>query len=156
MEQSQSALLRAFFEGEISGATLGEKIQKSTSFDSGGETSEVTDNPEELFIVTADNLLALCDASLQGALHPSQLETIASILISSDRFIWNLGYTSTDPVNEVIHAWDTPDINYPLTEDTVRRFRRFLKTGEKTLDEHDRDGGPLELISRAIKSYRRR
>lgn len=156
MEQSQTALLRAFFEGRLSGASLGEHIPDSAGSDSPGGVSDASDDPNDLFIVTADNLIALCDATLKGALRPSQLESIASILISSDRFIWNLGNISSDPVNEVIHCWDTPDINYPLTEDTVRRFRRYLRTGEKTLDENDRDGGPFELIAKAIKNYRRR
>lgn len=156
MERSQTAILRAFFDGELSGASLGEELQKSAVLESSHEDSAAVNDPGELFVVTAANLIALCNSALKGEIHPSQLETVASILISSEKFIWNLGNTSKDPVNEVIHWWDTPDINYPLTEDTVRRFRRYLRTGEKTLDEPERDGGPLELISKAIRNYRRR
>jgi len=131
--------LKAFFEGEITAANLAREAKEAGQLEDNTRLDSLTDDLSEDFIVTADHLVALCDAVMDGDLKPSQLQDIAWVLVSSERFLWNLEDDPKDPVNEVIHAWDAPEINYRLIGDTVMKFRRLLRTGENTFDQYDRD-----------------
>jgi len=140
--------LKSFFEGKLSGPGLGEQVRHWIIRDYRSEHIDIHAVPDDLFVVTGDHLVALCDATLNGDLLPTQLETIASIFVTSEVFVWNLENLPNDPVNKVIHAWDMPDINYPLTHDAVMRFRRFLLTGRRSFDQDEQSGVPLEGIQK--------
>jgi hypothetical protein len=134
-------ILKAFFEGRLSQAGLGRQVQLAMSPDLQFRTAAVSDDLKEDFVVTTDHLVELCDAVLDGGLEPCHLEAIASVLVSSERFSWNGSNHPNDPINKVIHAWDTPDLNYCLTKETVMKFRTFLRTGEENFDKDDREDG---------------
>lgn len=77
--------------------------------------------------MTSEMALRLCDAVLDGSLEPKHLETIAFTLIASDWIEW---HDEDAVLANVLFDWDAPEINYPLTEDNVRRFRRWLAREE--------------------------
>jgi hypothetical protein len=73
--------------------------------------------------------IALCDAVLDGELPPEALEIIGFALLASDRFFWD---GDENPVLvDVIHDWSAPEVNYPLTQESVKRFRRWLSGQEQ-------------------------
>lgn len=138
MEHLNPEILKAFFEGRLSSSGLGRQVQLAISPDLQFGNKAITDDLNEDFVVREDHLVALCDAVLDGDLEPSHLETVSSSLVSSERFTWNFENRPNDPINRVIHAWGTPDLNYRLTKETVMKFRTLIRTGENNFDEDDR------------------
>jgi hypothetical protein len=82
----------------------------------------------------------LCDAVLAGSLEPQALEAVGSCLIASSHFQWDGDTPDGDRVANVTWDWFSPYFNYPLTRDTVEKWRVYLETGEnpfrEQLEEH--------------------
>jgi hypothetical protein len=152
MEYLHPEKLMDFFEGRLSQAGLGRQFQLAISPDLQFGTNALSDDLKEDFVVTADHLVELCDAVLDGGLEPCQLETIASVLVSFERFTWNGSNHPNDPINKVIHAWEMPDLNYCLTKETVMKCRTLLRTGENNFDEDDRE----EILDKDSSEQRKR
>ena len=85
------------------------------------------------FDVTPLQLVRLCDAVLAGDLQPRDLETIGFCLVASDYFCWDSDTPDGSVVADTLHDWSSPEINYPLTEHSVRLFRERLLTREDAL-----------------------
>jgi hypothetical protein len=85
------------------------------------------------FTVTAEHLVRLCDAVLAGSLQAEQLATIGLCMIASDYFHWDDKTPGGFWVGETLHDWSSPEINYPLTKDTVKLFRERLVTHKDVL-----------------------
>jgi len=137
MSQLGPGLLKAFFEGQVSAegiAFAGKGILREGD----PELQFIaTDLPVD-FVVTPDHLVGLCDAVLEGEFDPVQLEHIASILVVTDQFVWNDANLPNDLVDTVIHAWESPDLNYELSKSTVAKFRILLSTGMFRFGDADR------------------
>src|SRR5438270_2046450 len=71
------------------------------------------------FEVTSSQLLRLCDAVLSGDLDPAELETVGFCMIASDYFHWDSETLDGARVAETRHDLASPEINYPLTLETV-------------------------------------
>jgi hypothetical protein len=97
----------------------------------------LTDDLSADFVVTENYLEALCDAVICGDLQARHLEVIASLLVRSERFIWDPSTAAGARVSRVIYAWEAPEINYVLSTGTVKKFRVLLRTGENTFDASD-------------------
>ena len=88
------------------------------------------------FDLTPQHLVRLCDAILAGDLPAASLEPIGFCLIASDRFDWQDG-PAGETLAKTLNDWATPQINYPLNESTVAKFRQRLLTGEDTFTRAD-------------------
>jgi len=85
------------------------------------------------FTVTGEHLVRLCDAVLADSLKPEQLATVGFCMIASDYFRWDDETPDGFWVGETLHEWSSPEINYPLTKDTVGLFRERLITRKDVL-----------------------
>jgi hypothetical protein len=120
-------MLRDFFEGRTSAAELAGDVKGSTS--TSGILSKVSvEDMSEQFPVSSTMAVRLCDAVLSGELPAANLQTIGFVLIASDRFEWD--GDKDEVLASVISDWATPEINYPLTIENVRKFRSWLTREE--------------------------
>jgi hypothetical protein len=129
--------LRGFFERRVSASVLAGEAEE-TMHDVRVEADDVlTHDLSTDFVVTGENLEALCDAVIRGDLQAWHLEVIASVLVKSERFMWDPSTAAGALVSRVIYAWEAPEINYVLSTGTVKKFVLLLRTGENTFDASD-------------------
>ena len=129
--------LRGFFERRVSASVLAGEAEE-TMHDVRVEADDVlTHDLSTDFVVTGENLEALCDAVIRGDLQARHLEVIASVLVRSERFMWDPSTAAGALVSRVIYAWEAPEINYVLSAGTVKKFVLLLRTGENTFDASD-------------------
>jgi hypothetical protein len=129
--------LKGFFEGRVGASVLAEEAEE-TIHDVRDEADDVlTDDLSADFVVTGKHLEALCDAVIRDDLQAHHLEVIASVLVRSERFMWDPSTASGAMVSRVIYAWEAPEINYVLSPGTVKKFGLLLRTGENTFDASD-------------------
>jgi hypothetical protein len=55
----------------------------------------------------------------------------------SDYFTWDKSTEDGKIVGDTIHDWDGPEIGFPLTIENVRRWKKYLETGEYTFDKQE-------------------
>ena len=134
----RTSILRAFFVGEASASDLAADLV-GTRVRRGNDTVEhlMDDDLEEDFRIEPQHLVRLCDAVLNGALEPSELETVAFGIIASDYFEWEYDTPKGDRTAEVLYQWSAPEVNFALRPETVRKFRRQLVTGEELMTRDD-------------------
>lgn len=85
----------------------------------------------------AGYLVSLCDAVLAGHLPVPDLNVIAFCLVASDRFRWDPETATGNVIEETLHEWDSPEINYALNARTIAKFRHRLVTGQDTFTRAD-------------------
>jgi hypothetical protein len=129
--------LRGFFEGRVSVLILAREVDETNHDLRDAANDVLTDDLSADFVVTAKHLETLCDAVMRGDLEPCHLEVIASVLVRSERFVWDPSTAAGALVSKVIYAWEAPEINYLLSCGTVKKFHHLLRTGEETFDESD-------------------
>ncbi len=123
------AILRDFLTGAVTAETLRDDLLDTVE-ELGKRMSHHHVVPAEgEFGVTASQLIRVCDAVLAGPLQPSQLQSLGFCMIASDYFYWDDDTSGGARVAETLHDWAAPEINYPLTLETVRLFRERLLTG---------------------------
>jgi hypothetical protein len=121
-------VLRDFFLGKVSAAALARDIS--------GSLVRISKKIWEVRIIDMDSdmvverpmLVTVCDAILAGQMPPEHLKIIGFALSASDHFVWD--GDKDDVLANVIADWSAPEINYPLTNENVRRFRRWLTAEE--------------------------
>ena len=129
--------LKGFLEGRVGASVLAEEAEE-TIHDVRVEADDVlTDDLSTDFVVTGKHLEALCDAVICDDLQARHLEVIASVLVRSERFMWDPSTAVGALVSRVIYAWEAPEINYVLATGTVKKFRLLLATGEDTFVASD-------------------
>ncbi len=129
--------LKGFFEGRVRGHDLAAESEKA-EHDARLATDDVlTDDLTADFVVKKEHLAMLCDAVARNDLRPCNLETIASVLVRSERFLWDPTTGEGSLVSKVIYAWEAPEINYVLSADTVKKFALLLRRGEDTFSDAD-------------------
>lgn len=129
-------ILRDYFLGRADVYELKHDLEGTAVRTSHDVTSYSVVPMESEFAVMAEHLVRLCDAVLLGRLQASDLETLGLCIVLSDSFTWEES-ESDDRVAETIHYWASPEINYPLTTDTVRKFRERLLTGKHLFSPND-------------------
>ena len=130
--------LRDYFDNKVTVDILATDLkdsQKKTSYD---VITVYVDKINETgeYEITRDHLIKLCDDTINGLLTTTDLNTIAFALIASDYFTWNQDDETADGkiINNTIDDWDNPDIGFPLTMENLGLWRKYLETGEYTLD----------------------
>ena len=134
----RTSVLKAFFEGNCDSSTLVKDVEGAvtqTSLDV--FTFRIEDDFSDNFTVDPEHLLKLCDAFLAGDVTAQLIEDIAFGLIASDNFDWDSETERGARVAEVLNNWDSPAINYPITSTSIKKFRRYLLTGENTFARDD-------------------
>jgi hypothetical protein len=130
--QMKEIVLRGFFEGSVDVRAL--VIDLTHTVETAGKTSHYRiEDMDGQFQITAEHLVRLCDAILDGQLDPKALETIGFCLVASDSFHWDTDQEDGNIVAQTCFEWSEPRINYALTVDNVRKFRKRLKTGRNML-----------------------
>lgn len=139
--------LRDFFTGRLSGRRLGKNIRGSVAYSDKVTRIVYTREMKESFVVSRTMAVALCDAVLNGELPAKYLEWIGFTLATSERFDWN----EDDLLTNVFECWSSTQINWPLTIENVRRFRRWLTAEELYPQEPTAQGNyqksATELVS---------
>ena len=123
------ATLRDFLLGSVTGDVLREDLVGTVEHLCERMSRHHIASLEGEFEVGANQLVRLCDAVLGGPLQPEQLQSIGFCMIASDYFHWDGDTPDGARVSETLHDWASPEINYPLTLETVRLFRERLLTG---------------------------
>jgi hypothetical protein len=117
-------ILRQFFEGKSSGIELAQDVSGSTRHATPVISVTSVEDMDGDFLVTSEMAIRLCDAVLAGDLPADALRTIGFALEASDKFHWDGG--EDEVLASVIADWSCPEINYPLTQENVARFRAWL------------------------------
>jgi hypothetical protein len=76
---------------------------------------------KEQFQLQREHVIRLCEAALQKTLPPASLTAVAFAFVASDAFCWD-----DEVISEVAADWSGPEINYPLTEETLAMHRGWL------------------------------
>jgi hypothetical protein len=128
--------LRDYFLGRASAIELKNDLE-GTAVGTPHDVSSFRVVPmDSEFNVSAEHLVSLCDAVLAERLDANDLEILGFCLEASDNFMWE-GSELDDRIAETIHDWASPEINYPLTTETVKKFRERLLTGENLFSPND-------------------
>ena len=133
----RESLLKDYFLGVIDESRLNEDLDGSviqTSFD---VTTFYVNPMDSNFRVEPDHLVKLCDAVISGRLDAKHLELIGYCLEASEHFFWDDEMDAGNLISETVEGWASPEINYPLTVENVRKFRERLLTGEDTFTKAD-------------------
>jgi hypothetical protein len=128
--------LQKYFDNKVSADILTSDIKVHQLQADTTIIKKITDDDE--YIVSRQNLLKLCDDTINGQLSTTDLNTIAFCLIGSDYFHWDSETVDGKVVATTIFDWDNPTINYPLTKDNLLLWKKYLQTNEYTLgkDKH--------------------
>jgi hypothetical protein len=129
--------LKGFFEGNVRASVLAAEADETSNDVRNRADDVLTDDLRAEFVVRPGHLASLCESVTHREIQPCQLEVIASVLVRSERFIWDPTTTEGALVSKVIYAWEAPEINYVLSQETVKKFARLLTVGEDTFDASD-------------------
>lgn len=113
--------LRAFFRGEMSAEELATDVSGSFIHSDSVHSSVQIEDMTEEFVVQRGHVLKLCQAASTDTFSPESLTAIAFALMASDAFCWN-----DEVISEVIADWAAPEINYPLTAETLLMHSNWL------------------------------
>jgi hypothetical protein len=122
----REAVLRDFFEGRLSAASLTRDLYGALVTENSRVTRHRIVDMAEEFEVRPAHLIMLCNAVLDGTVPIEQLKAIGFCLVASDAFHWDTNCPDGERVAEVAHDWSTPEINYPLTLANVAAWRGLL------------------------------
>ncbi|MGJ8698092.1 MAG: hypothetical protein ACSHYF_17365 [Verrucomicrobiaceae bacterium] len=134
----KTSVLRSFIDGTSDSRALVKDLEggvERTSYDV--ISHYIDDDLEVESPVTTANLVAICDAFANGELTGQMIQQIAFAMMASDYFEWDRDTPAGERVAEVIGRWDTPEINYPITDSTMVKFRHYLCTGEDLFTRED-------------------
>jgi len=130
-------ILKGFFEGRVRAAALAQEATRAETLLNAGTHEALTTDLEADFTVRPAHLVAVCDAVARGDLAAGQLEVLATVLVRSEKFLWDPRSSEGRLVSRVIYAWEAPEINYVLSAATAAKFRRLLTTGEDSFCDGD-------------------
>src|SRR4051812_38856197 len=114
-------LLKRYFMSEVQLADLVEDLRNSVTHLEPMVSKITIEDMQNSFLFSRQHLIMLCDAFLSARLTSEALNTIAFALMASDHFEWN-----DEKMSEVISDWSAPEINFPLTEETIKMHRSWL------------------------------
>ena len=143
-------ILRQFFEGKATAEDLSADIAGSTRRVGGLVSYQTVEEMGGEFRVLRPHLLQVCEAVLSGKLAAQNLKEVGFCLLSSDHFV--VDADEDELASEVIHDWSCPEVNYPLTLESVKRFKNWL-TGEEPYPQKPPEAVSYEgkLISVTVK-----
>ena len=121
--------LKSYFEGKVSVDVLAEEVASSIVNKGVIRQHHIKDMDEE-YPVNSSCILKLCEEGIAENLTPEHLTIIAFCLRASDSFMWDSDTEDGEKVDEVIFNWESPEINYPATEQNLKLWKHYLLTGE--------------------------
>jgi hypothetical protein len=140
--------LKRFFLEDVSAETLAEDVSGSVIHLDQIASSVRIEDMKEQFELQREHVIRLCEAALSKTLPTASLTAVAFALVASDAFWWD-----DEVISEVVADWSAPEINYPLTEETLAMHRGWLtglaEPSERPLLPADSRSG--KLISRRTK-----
>jgi hypothetical protein len=138
-------VLRGFFEGIVPATELASDV--ASSLRQTGPTSDevaIVDMQDE-FVVRPEHAVRLCVAVLNRELPAEGLCVIGFALMASDKFYWD--GDENEVLANVIADWSCPEVNYPLNEESVKRFRAWLLHEESYPEKPSSTSGADKLVS---------
>lgn len=128
--------LKAYFENSLTVELLSIDLKNSNK-KTGNDTSTVFIDRIQSgeFEITKENLIKLCNDTINGLLSPTDLNTIAFALICSDFFYWNNETNDGNIISNVINEWDNPEMGFDLTLKNIELWKEYLLTGQYKLDK---------------------
>ncbi|MFT6843646.1 MAG: hypothetical protein ACJASR_002430 [Psychroserpens sp.] len=87
------------------------------------------------YTITRNDLLKLCELTLNGKIDLNTLGNIAFNLIGSDFFEWDSNETDGEIISTTIFDWDNPELNYPLSIENLELWKQYLETGKYRVDQ---------------------
>jgi hypothetical protein len=113
--------LKNYFEGKISAEELNLNLIGTAKAAGEKITAHWITKMEEEFVVRPEHIIKLCRDVLNDKIEAQHLESIAFCIFGSDNFQTSDGTEKDDGMKDVLHEWSTPEINYPLNKQTVRK-----------------------------------
>jgi hypothetical protein len=86
---------------------------------------------ETKFIIKREHLIRLCNEALAGNLNFEDLNTIAFTLLTTE---YIQREEADEIMEEVLIAWDSPEIGFPFTVENMKKWKILLETGVDTFD----------------------
>jgi len=115
------SVLRDFFQGRVSAQDLTADVSGSVERISAITSLHRISDMDGQFALSRQMLVSLCDAVLTGGLPPPMLQPIVFALLASQHCDWE-----DNLISNVLSDWSCPEINYPLTTETVGKFKRWV------------------------------
>ncbi len=125
--------LRKYFEGKINAAQLKLVIDEVLKNENYEDRDSSFGSEMELH---AEHLIKVCDDILSGVLTPEYAEHIGAELTTSDQFVFE-DSESGERAQEAAFDWDSYDVAYRLTRETIQKFKTRLETGEDLFNDGD-------------------
>jgi hypothetical protein len=116
--------LQGFFVGTASAKELEAEASSNRPNERGAQSwvsGYIWDRDSEELTVARPMMIALCDAFLRGDLTAGGLAEVVRMLIVSELFVWD-----DDLIAQMIHEWDSPEINYALTPENIEECKQRL------------------------------
>lgn len=133
----RESILRDYFVGLIDESVLKEDLEGTVIETSHNVFSHKIISIDTEFEVIPAHLAKLCDGVLSGKLEANDLETVGFCLAATDYFMWDGDTKLGGLVAETVYDWASPEINYPLTIENVKKFRERLLTGKDVFTKND-------------------
>lgn len=119
-------ILRKYFSGEIGVDSLRNDLNGAI-FTENGVTHHIIEEMQNEYEVTAKHLIKLCDDVLGCNLEATSLQPIAFCLLASNYFQWDVERDDISLIlSDIIYEWSAPEINFPLTLENVKQYRKRL------------------------------
>ena len=126
------SILRDYFIGLVDEVVLKEDLKNTMVQTSKDVFSYKIVSMDTEFEVLPDHLIKLCDAVISEKIETKDLRTIGFCLAATDYFLWDSNTELGNRVAETVLDWASPEINYPLTIENIKRFRERLLTGKNS------------------------
>jgi hypothetical protein len=113
--------LKRFFLDDVTAEVLAEDVSRSViHLDQISSNIQIEDMREQ-FELHREHVIHLCYAALSKRLPPESLNPVAFALMASDAFWWD-----DEVISEVVADWSAPEVNYPLSAETLTMHRGWL------------------------------
>ncbi len=123
------AVLRDFFSGTATVEVLADDLRGAMVKDGDSVVRHPIVDMTGDFTVVPSHLIALCDAFLAGHVKHDDLSAVGFCLFASEAFCWDSDTPDGARVADVANHWCSPEINFPIDEDHVQKWKTYLDTG---------------------------
>ena len=120
-------ILKKYFEGKIDFDQLNDDLIGVSVKRGPKETSQEIVDMDQEFLVKPEHIIGLLQDVIIGKIEPGYLEPISFALMGSDYFIFDYEDTKTDLTLKLLHEWASPEINYELNLENIKRCLQELE-----------------------------
>lgn len=133
----KEAVLRDFLIGKTSVEALAKDLHGSVERRSADSCNISIEDMNEQFDVLLEGLIKVCDGFLEGKLNEENIKVIGFSIEASDFFGWDSATQAGKRISHTIGCWSSPEINYKINNETMRKFAILLETGENLFERKD-------------------